>query len=71
MRKHSNVAAKKEVAMGIYKAPVVRERYKKVISHFNNKKLSNNGDSKVLLQDGGPSIDKSLNSAGRKQGPSF
>ena len=67
-RKPSNAAAQKEVAMGIYKAPVVRDRYKKIISHFNNAKLSKTGEnnSKVLLQDGGPSM--SLNSVGLRNG---
>lgn len=51
MRKPSNAAVKKEIAMGIYKAPVVRDRYKKVIQHFNKAKLSHTGESnsKVLL----------------------
>ena len=57
--------------MGIYKAPVVRNRYKKVISHFNKPKLSNTGESKGQLQELGPNVNTSINSAGahRKPGP--
>ena len=53
-RKCSNVAAKKEVAMGIYKAPIIKDRYKKIIKHFNKVKHSQTGETngKVLLQDG-------------------
>ena len=64
MRKHSNAAAQKEVAMGIYKAPVVQDRYKKVISHFKKAKLSNTNESSTLLQDAGQALNSSLNSAG-------
>ena len=48
-RKRSNVEQQKEVAMNIYKAPVVRDRYRKVISHFHRTKLSAAGENQVKL----------------------
>ena len=34
-------------AVALYKAPVVKERYKRVISHFNKPKSSFNGATKL------------------------
>ena len=34
-------------AVALYKAPVVKERYKRVISHFNKPKNSFNGPTKL------------------------
>ena len=41
MRKFSHLASRRQVAMGIYNAPVVSNRYKKVVNHFQNKSKSN------------------------------
>lgn len=38
MRKMSKHAADKQKSIEVYRAPVVKERYKKVISHFNKTK---------------------------------
>ena len=46
-RKHSQVAARKQVAMGIYKAPVVKTRYRKVVNHFHAKPKSQAPDEKI------------------------
>ena len=34
--------------MGIYKAPVVSNRYRKIVNHFNNKPKSNVTDKYVI-----------------------
>ena len=37
--------------MGIYKAPVVSNRYRKVVNHFNNKAKSTVNDGKFATSD--------------------
>ena len=51
MRKFSHLAARRQVAMGIYKAPVVSNRYRKVVNHFNNKAKSTVNDGKFATSD--------------------
>ena len=51
MRKFSHLAARRQVAMGIYKAPVVSNRYRKVVNHFNNKAKSTANDGKLASND--------------------
>lgn len=47
LRKQSlNLPAQRK-AVALYKAPVVKERYKRVISHFNKPKNSYNGPTKL------------------------
>ena len=41
MRKFSHLASRRQVAMGIYNAPVVNSRYRKIVNHFHNKSKSN------------------------------
>lgn len=46
--------------MGIYKAPVVSNRYRKIVNHFNNKTKSNATD-KYLISDPTLNMNSSIN----------
>ena len=42
---------KKELAEKVYKAPVIKQRYRRYVSHFHKTKFSNISDNKMILQD--------------------
>ena len=46
--------------MGIYKAPVVSNRYRKIVNHFNNKPKSNATD-KFAISDPTLNMNSSIN----------
>ena len=53
------MAARKQVAMGIYKAPVVKTRYRKVVNHFHAKPKSQAPDDKITSSE----LNTNLNSS--------
>ena len=61
LRKHSHTAARKQMAMGIYKAPVVKNRYRKIVNHFHNKPKSFANEGKNNTPEMTTTLNSSIN----------